>query len=203
MAIDIMLAIAVVTGFYIGFSRGIIQTVFSVLSLVFGLMAAFKFANPMTEFLKHTFNSENPLMFAAGFLLAFVIVMFLIRMVARSLEGILKTANINVINQLAGGMLIGFVTVLIYSILLWFGDQAHMINQASKDQSRTYAYLEQFPAQAKDIGMKVQPLFEDFWNQSMDMMDRLEDMSVERTENGSVYDIPDEEEVKDPPVNNN
>ena len=198
MAIDIMLAIAAVTGFYIGYSRGIIQTVFSVLSLVFGLMAAFKFATPMTEFLKHTFNSDNPLMFAAGFLLAFVIVMFLIRMIARSLEGILRTANINVINQLAGGVLIGFFTVLMYSILLWFGDQAHMINQASKVQSRTYVYLEQFPAQAKEIGLKVQPLFQDFWNQSMDMMDKLEDMSVERTESGNVYDITEEDEAKDP-----
>ena len=198
MAIDIMLAIAAVTGFYIGYSRGIIQTVFSVLSLVFGLMAAFKFATPMTEFLKHTFNSDNPLMFTAGFLLAFVIVMFLIRMIARSLEGILRTANINVINQLAGGVLIGFFTVLMYSILLWFGDQAHMINQASKVQSRTYVYLEQFPAQAKEIGLKVQPLFQDFWNQSMDMMDKLEDMSVERTESGNVYDITEEDEAKDP-----
>ena len=193
MAIDIMLAIAVATGFYLGFSRGIIGTVFTVLSLVFGLMAAFKFAYPMTEFLKHTFASDNPLMFAAGFALSFVLTMFIIRTIARGLEGILKSANINIINQFAGGLLVSVFMVLVYSVLLWFADQAHLVNREVKEQSRTYIYVKEFPAQTKEIGKKIQPIVMQFWHQSLDMMDRLEEMSVERTEQGNVYDIPDEE----------
>ncbi|MEM9823979.1 MAG: CvpA family protein [Bacteroidota bacterium] len=193
MAIDIMFAIAVATGFYLGFARGIIGTVFNALSLIFGLMAAFRFADPMNEFLKHSFGSDNPLMFAAGFALSFVITMFLIRTIARGLEGILKTANINIINQFAGGLLVSVFMVLVYSVLLWFADQTRLVNREVKDQSRTYVYVKEFPAQVKQVGLKIQPIVVQFWHQSLDMMDRMEEMSIERTEQGNVYDIPDEE----------
>jgi len=148
MAIDIMFGIMVLIGFYIGFSRGIIKTVLSVLSLVFGLMAGFKFAGPMTTFLKQSTGQDTPLMFAVGFLLSFAIVMILIRMFAKALEGVLEAANINIINQILGGLITAFVMVLLYSFLLWFGEQSHMIDDATKRQSMTYAYVKEFPGQA-------------------------------------------------------
>lgn len=195
MAIDIICIITLLYGFYLGFARGIIGTVFTVLSLLFGLMAAFKFAEPTTNFLEQAFNNNNPLMFLAGFLLSFVIVMVIIRMIARGLEGVLKTANINVVNQLAGGTLLGGIFILMLSVLIWFGDQAHLIDAKTKQQSLTYKYLETFPGEARTIAYQFKPMFEEFWNSSLDMMDRLEELSVEQTESKpNVYDIPDEEE---------
>jgi len=67
-------------------------------------------------------------MFAVGFLLSFAIVMILIRMFAKALEGVLEAANINIINQILGGLITAFVMVLLYSFLLWFGEQSHMID---------------------------------------------------------------------------
>lgn len=191
MAIDIMFGIMVLIGFYIGFSRGIIRTVFVVLSLVFGLMAGFKFAGPMTTFLKQSTGQESPLMFAAGFLLSFAIVMILIRMIAKGLEGILQTARINIINQIMGGMLTSFVMILLYSFLLWFAEQSHMIAPETKRASVTYVYVKEFPGQAQQVFVRIKPLIKDFWDQSMDMMDQLEEMGVEKTTNEEVYDIPE------------
>lgn len=193
MVIDIILVITVLYGFYLGFARGIIGAVFSILSLLFGMMAAFKFAQPTTDFLEQAFNNDNPLMFLAGFLLSFVIVMVFIRMIARALEGILKTANINVINQLAGGMLLSGILVLLLSVLIWFGDQAHLIDDKTKQQSFTYRYLETFPGEAKTLAYHFKPMFEEFWNSSLDMMDRLEEISVEQTgTKAEIYDISEE-----------
>ena len=197
MVIDIIFVITILYGFYLGFSRGIISTVFTVLSIVFGMMAAFKFAPATTDFLEKAFNNNNPLMFLAGFLLSFVLTMIIIRMFARGLEGILQTANINVINKLAGGMLLAGVMVLLYSVLLWFGDQARLVDLKTKQTSMTYPYLEKFPEQTKDIAYRFKPMFEEFWNNSLDMMDRLEDMSVQHEESKpNVYEIPDEEDEK-------
>ena len=193
MVIDIIFVITLLYGFYLGFSKGIISTVFSLLAFIFGLMAAFKFSHATTDFLEKAFNNNNPLMFLAGFLLSFVIVMVLIRMIAKGMEGILKTANINVINQLAGGVLLGGVLVLLLSVLIWFGDQAHLIDPQTKQKSLTYKYLETFPGEAKVIAYRFKPMFEEFWDSSLDMMDRLEEMSVEQTESKpNIYDIPDE-----------
>lgn len=198
MVIDIIFVITILYGFYLGFTKGIIQTVFTVLSIFFGMMAAFKFSHATTDFLEKAFNNQNPLMFLAGFLLSFVITMILIRMIARGLEGILKTANINIINKLAGGVLLGGVLVLLYSVLLWFGDQARLVNTQTKQTSVTYPYLEQFPPQARAIASRFEPVFQDFWNQSLDMMDNLEQMSLPREESKpNIYDIEDDEPTKD------
>jgi membrane protein required for colicin V production len=169
---------------------------------MFGLMAAFKFAPAMTDFLESAFSNNNPLMLIAGFLLSFVLTMVIIRMIARGLEGMLKTANINIINQLAGGVLLSGVLILLYSVILWFGNQATLINNDAKANSKTYVYLEKFPAQAKGIAYKIQPVFQEFWNHSLDMMDRLEEMKpVQEETEPNIYDIPEDEETTENSTN--
>ena len=195
MVIDIIFAILAAYGFYLGFSRGIIQTIFTILSILFGLMAAFKFGPYMTQFLETAFNNDHPLMFIAGFLLAFVLTMFLIRLFARGLEGLLERANINIVNQVAGGLLLSGLMILLYSVILWFGDKSHLIDDATKRQSLTYVYLEEFPQEVWKLGRVIKPVFEDFWEHSVEFMDDLEELSndgVERSESEEDFDIEEE-----------
>ena len=182
MAIDIIFVIVAGYGFYLGFSKGIIKTVFTVLSILFGLMAAMRFAKPMTDFLANATGSANPLMFIAGFLLTFVLTMLLIRLIARGVEGFLKTANINVVNQLAGGMLLAAIFIMLYSVVLWFGNQTGAISE-SKDSSITYVYLEKYPDYVWEAGRNIQPYIKDFYEQSQTFMDRLEEFPSKRTAN--------------------
>ena len=192
MVIDIVLLIFAGYGFYLGFSRGIIKTVFTVLSYVFGLMAAFKFTPPMTKFLENTID-DNPLMFVAGFLLSFVLTIILIRMLARGIEGLLETANINFINQAAGGVLLAVVMILVYSMVLWFGDRSHILDESTKEESMTYSYLETFPEQVWHVGKILRPTFEEFWDASVDFMDRLEQNADRSEPNTRIFDIEDDE----------
>ncbi len=194
MVIDIIFIIVAVWGFYLGFSRGIIKTVFTVLSFLFGLIAAFKFAPATTQFLETTFNNNNPLMFAAGFLLSFVLTMLIIRMAARFLEGILESANINVINQFLGGVLLSGIMILLYSVLLWFGKEAHIINQETKGQSYTYEYLETIPGRAQEFITWGKPIFLEFWDRSVDVMDRLQEMSEQTESEAEIFDIEEDNE---------
>jgi membrane protein required for colicin V production len=192
MVIDIIFAIVVAYGFYLGFTKGIIKTIFTILSVLFGLTAAFKFGPMMTDFLETAFSSNNPLMFIAGFLLAFVLTMIVIRLFASGLEGILQSANINILNQVAGGILMGGILVLLYSAILWFADKSNLLNDSSKNQSLTYGILEQYPQQVWKLGGKLKPTFVDFWDHSIDFMDRLEDVgekNIEQSESDEVYNI--------------
>ncbi|MBK8705844.1 MAG: CvpA family protein [Saprospiraceae bacterium] len=86
MIVDILFLIAAGYGFYLGFSRGIIKTVFTVLSIMIGVVAAAKFGPAMTDFLESVANSHSPLMFIAGLLLTFVATMLLIRIAANVAE---------------------------------------------------------------------------------------------------------------------
>ena len=192
MAIDIIFLLVVLYGFYLGFARGIIRTVFTVISLTIGVMLSLKLAPGATRLLETTFKNDNPLMFVAGLLLSFIAIMLVLRTISRSLEGILKTANINVVNQFIGGVVLSGVLVLLLSVLVWFADQGHMIDQETKRKSVTYQYLTEYRGQAKVIGEKLKPVFYEFWDQSVQMMDRLEQISIEQTEKSKIEDRSDE-----------
>ena len=98
MVIDIILIIFMIYGFWIGFSKGIIGTVFTVLSYVFGGLAAMKLSPSVTRLLEEQL-SPSPLMFILGIILTFIGTMALLRLIGRSLEGVLQSVNINIINQ--------------------------------------------------------------------------------------------------------
>ena len=192
MAIDLIFLVLAAWGFYLGFSRGIIKTIFTIFSVIFGLMMAFRFGPEVTSTLESLFQ-ENPLMFIAGFLLTFVGTMLIIRLIANFLEGALQTAHINIVNQIIGGFFLSALMVLVYSMVLWFGDKSHLIGDTAKEESRTYSYLEQYPQKVWAWGQKAKPIFEDFWDHSIEFMDDLENMSVERRESApEFYDIPED-----------
>lgn len=194
MVIDIIFVIAAIYGFYIGFTKGIIRTIFNILSIFLGFVGAFKFAPAATKFLETAFGSDNPLMFLAGFLLSFVVTMLIIRTIARGMEGVLRTANINVVNQFAGGMLLAAVMVFLYSLILWFADISGVLENA-KEGSVTYEYLEVFPEQAGKVYQFIQPAVKDFWTGSVKAMDRIKEMSVEQKESDpNIFDINEDEE---------
>lgn len=194
MAIDLIFLVLAGWGFYLGFSRGIIKTIFTILSVIFGLMMAFRFGPDVTGMLESMF-SDNPLMFLAGFLLTFVGTMFVIRLIANFLEGALEAANINFINQIVGGFFLTAIIILVYSLLLWFADSSHLIGEATKQESATYSYLEKYPQKVWSWSRKARPIFEDFWDHSIEFMDGLENMSLERQESvPEFYDIPEDEQ---------
>lgn len=193
MVIDVIFLVAALWGFYLGFARGIIKTVFTIISVVFGLMMAFRFGPQVTGVLERSL-SDNPLMFIAGFLITWVAVMFIIRLFARALEGVLESANINFINQVIGGFFLSGLMILLYSILLWFGDRSHLIDPSTKTESATYTYLEQFPEYVWEVGGQARPILEDFWDHSMEFMDKLDRASLERQESDPyIYDRDDDE----------
>jgi len=192
MVIDIIFFISAAYGFYVGYSKGIIKTVFSTLSIVLGLMAAMKFSPYMTSFLEDTF-SRSPLMFVAGFVLTFVGVMLLVRLLAKTIEGIFKTIKINVINKIAGGIFMSGFFILLFSILVWFGNEAQGIDSKTKETSFSYSYLEKIPIEARGVFMTLKPVFQDFWNYAMDSMDRLKRAGLEEQEETNVKNLLPEE----------
>ena len=191
MVIDILLAIFAVFGFMSGYSKGIIKTVFTVLAYLIGMMAAFKFSPATTTFLEQLFNTDHPLMFICGFVLTLLSTLFLIRMLARSIESALEKANINFVNQILGGSFMTAISILVLSLLVWFADNSRLIDQHTKDVSHTYDYLEAYPTYVWAAGKKLRPTFQEFWDNTLDFMDQIQDRSVKSTQTNRTYDIRD------------
>jgi len=203
MPIDIGFIAFFAYGFWQGYSRGIISTVFNLVLYVFGFVLAFKMAPTMTTILQSMFHSENPTMFLAGFFVNLLIIMLIVRSAARGLEGAMRMAYLGVINQVAGGVAMGGFLVLVYSVLVWFGAKVNFINQDTISDSKTYPILEPLPTKAKDMAIRMKPLALDVWGSSMSWMERLDQHGAERTEGkDKTYRPPDDpkaiEEVPTP-----
>lgn len=190
MVIDIICLIFAAYGFYLGFSKGIIKTVFTLISIVFGIIAAAKFGPMMTDFLESVLNYHHGLMFIAGTLVVFGMTWLLIRILANSLEGILKTGNVNIINQAAGGAIMALLLVSLFSVFVLFGERSHIIDDSTKKESLTYGVLAAMPDKLMGVSQKLKPVFKEFWEYSINFMDRIEKGGgVEKKSSDTIFDI--------------
>lgn len=194
MVIDIILVIVAVYGFYVGYSRGIIKTIFAVLSIAVGVIAALRFTPSVTNFLKDFFGETSPLMFVAGIILTFAGTMMFLRLIGRGFEGLLETANVNVINQTLGGLFMAAVLVFLYSTILWFVLKASFRNiDEITAESQTYPFLQDYPQMVYKFGGKLKPLALDFWDYTLEVMDQVQEATEKEEGDVQVYDIPEEE----------
>jgi len=194
MAIDIILVVVALYGFYVGYSRGIIKTIFSVLSIGVGIIAALRFTPAVTNFLKGLFDQSTPLMFVAGIIVTFLLTMGILRLVGKGFEGILETANINVINQIIGGVFMAAVLVFVYSSILWFVLIATSQNtEEIAAESQAYPFLAEYPQTVYKFAGKLKPLAQDFWDYTIKVMDDVEGMTEKQEGETQIYDIPEEQ----------
>ncbi|MCC6411390.1 MAG: CvpA family protein [Saprospiraceae bacterium] len=180
MAIDIVCLAVFGFGFWKGYRLGIIGTFFNILAYLFGAIVAYKMAPLTVVIIERLFEEDNPLVFPAAFIINLLFIVFLLRTAARSIEGALSAMYINVVNSMAGGVLSGYLSVMVLSFLLWFVDRADLLSREEVSRSVTYPYLERMPGQARSTFTRLRPLAEDFWGTSMNWIDRLEEYGNEK-----------------------
>ncbi len=191
MIIDIFALIAVLLGFSAGFSSGIIRAVFWFIGVAVGLAFAVKFTPRVTEMLSVTLQMDNVIMPVVGFAVTFFIVFGAIMLFARFLSGVLL-GKIGIINKILGGLAAGFISLVLCSSLVWFGESTFIIGPEVTQTSVTYPYLKEVPAVARQIGSDAKPVITDFWKSILNTADQIENSpAIEKTE--SNYQISDEE----------
>jgi membrane protein required for colicin V production len=202
MWIDIVLLVVAGLGFMVGFSRGIIKTIFVILSYGLGVVAAIRFTPSMTNLLKQLTGEQSALMFIAGMILSFTITMLIIRLLARGIEGLLETANINIINQAAGGALTASVAILVYAVLLNFIIASSPQGEAEiTEGSGTYTYIKEYPELVWQVAKELKEPAQKFWDYAIDMMDQVEDITERADSENYFYDIEDDNNDSEPSFN--
>ncbi len=182
MAIDIACTAIFMLGFWHGYSRGIIHTVFNLLTWFFGIVLAFKMAPVMRNLLTAILDSDSDLLVVLAFGINLAFVIFLMKMLAHGLEGFFKFAFLGLFNRAAGGALTGGFYTLIFSVLLYFVNLANALNENTLAESRTFPILKEMPPKAWAMVKRFQPVAKELFNDSYDWMDRLQKEGVQRTE---------------------
>lgn len=166
MWIDIGFLIFLGYGFYVGYSRGMLKTLYAVLSIVIAILLSFKLSPFLIEFLDSSLKLGSTFSFILGFILCFIAIVFLVRLLGRTFEKVLKKVKLNFLNKIAGGIVMALVLVFFYAGILWFLNQTNIISEKQKDQSISYYKLEPVPEAMRGAFEQLKPAFKGFWEKS-------------------------------------
>ena len=173
MFIDLIATLLILYGFYIGYNRGIIKTIFALVSIIIGILAALKLSPYTIDLLQNIIKLHPGLSFILGFALTFILVLIVIRFVGKKIEDILKFAQINFINKILGGGIMAILIVVFYSYSLWGIDSLNLLSDNGKKTSISYEYLSTLPIKTEDTIVKFKPYFDDFWSKLVDTFDQI------------------------------
>lgn len=182
MVIDIFFVIFIGFSFYLGYTKGIVKSLFGIISIIIGILVSLKFSFLVIELIEQFMDTDPRLNILLGFVATFLIVMVGIRLIGKGFEKILETAHINFINQFAGGLLSALLALIIYSSIILFIDRLKFISASTKDKSITYPYLVAVPEKSRWLIEKSKPIFSEFWNKTQKALERL-DKEIEDQKN--------------------
>ncbi len=142
MIIDIAFAIILVWGLITGYRRGLISSLVSFLAFIAGIVAALKFTDIVSVQLRQLLAINWQYLPIISFIIIFIGVVVLMQWLANLLEKVAGFLFLGAINRLIGSLLWGIIFVLVFSTVLWFLNQSHLISPELKAESRTFHYVE-------------------------------------------------------------
>jgi membrane protein required for colicin V production len=160
MLLDLIISIVTLLGFYLGYKRGLVRTVFDSLSLIIGIVAALKLSPFTIDMLEDILKISPAITFLMGVVITFVLIMGLIRFIGLKIEDLLKAASINVLNKILGGALQALFFAYLLSLSFWLLNNLKLISEEAKS------------AKGKAVFEKIKPVFRQFWDKTVEAMDK-------------------------------
>ena len=156
MALDIIIIVLIAAGFYWGFSKGIVQTFFAIVSIAVSLVIASKFATKIADLLVGSFDFNPKSAFVVGLMILFFASLILVRFIGTKVEALFSTLNINFINKIAGGVLMGCIFLMLTTLGVKFLEDK---NQTSGfvAESSVYPIVEPLGSMTYNLWLKMQP----------------------------------------------
>lgn len=175
MILDLIAAVIISYAFYRGYSKGLINTVVDTLSIIIGLVIALKFSPLLIDYLQDMVNINPALEFILGFLIVFFAVMLLLRYIGEKIEDLLKAVNINILNQLAGGALLGLVAAFCIGGLYVLMSRLNILSQDYVSESTLYDYLAKVSQEGTWMFETFKNVFSEFWTKFMGTLDQVKE----------------------------
>jgi len=119
MIIDICILVPVLWGMFKGFKRGLIIELCTLMALILGVYGAVTFGAMGSDYLQETFNTDPRVSRVLGFALLFVLIVVLVFVFGKILEGLIKLVALGLVNKLFGLLFGGLKFLLIVSGLLY------------------------------------------------------------------------------------
>ena len=163
MILDLIVAIILVFAIIKGFQRGLIVGVFSFVAILIGLAAAIKLSVVVAEHLGRSVNISGKWLPVISFILVFIGVVLLVRLGANLIQRSVETAMLGWVNRLGGIFFYIAIYIAVFSVLLFYAEQVHLVKQETIDSSATYSYIRPLGPKAVDAFGTLIPFFKNMF----------------------------------------
>ena len=156
MALDIIIIVLIASGFYWGFSKGIVQTFFAIVSIAISLIVASKFATRIADLLIGSFDFKPESAFVVGLMILFFACLIFVRFIGTRVEALFTTLNINFINKIAGGVLMGLIFLMLTTLGVEFLRDKDQTS-GFVTESSVYPIVQPLGKMTYNMWLKIQP----------------------------------------------
>lgn len=143
---DIVFIIPLLWGAYKGFVKGFVIEVASFIALGLGAWGGLKFSYLSAEYLSKAFDVAENIMPLISFSVVFILIVIVVFLLAKLLQGVLKKAALGFINKLLGltfGCLkFAFILSIILNLVNVFNNEVEFIKPEQKQSSFLYEPIE-------------------------------------------------------------
>ena len=175
MLIDIIAFALLILSLWKGLRKGLIIAIFSFLAFIIGLAAALKLSAIVADYLESSTNISHRWLPVLAFIAVFIIVALLVRLGAKMLEGVVEMAMLGWLNRIGGVVFFILIYFFIFSILLFYATQLHLIKTETAESSVTYAYIEPFAPKIMSIIGSIIPFFRNMFDQLLQFFQNISD----------------------------
>jgi membrane protein required for colicin V production len=116
---DIVIAIILAVGTFLGYRRGFLLELFFLLAIVLGVFIGFKLMGTGVEYLTQKFNADKAVLPYISFAIIFFIVMALVSLTGRSIKNSLDKTFLGKMDAIAGAALGLIKYAFGISVIIW------------------------------------------------------------------------------------
>lgn len=165
MILDLVFLVLMVVAIFKGYQRGLIVGIFSFVAIITGLAAAIKLSTVVAGYIGQAVNVSDEWLPVISFIVVFIIVAILVRLGANAIQRTVEIAMLGWLNRLGGIILYGALYITIFSVLVFYAEQVHLIKQQTIDKSVTYSFIQPWgPIAINGLGSVI-PVFRDMFTE--------------------------------------
>lgn len=163
MILDLIFVVILILALYKGYQRGLIVGIFSFLAIIIGLAAAIKLSTVVAGYIGQAVKVSDQWLPVISFAAVFIIIVLLVRLGANAIQRTAEVAMLGWVNRIGGIILYAALYITVFSVLVFYSEQVHLVKQQTIDKSVSYSFVQPWaPKAINGFGMVI-PVFKDMF----------------------------------------
>ncbi len=165
MFLDFIFAVIIVFAILRGYQRGLVVGLFSLVAVIIGLAAAMKLSAVVAGYVGKAVKVSDEWLPIISFAGVFLIVILLIRLGAKAIESTIEVAMLGWVNKIGGIILFAAIYTVVFSVLLFYGEQMKLIQPETIHKSVTYSFIQPWAPKTINGFAAIITIFKDMFGE--------------------------------------